>query len=117
METWAKGAVEKIVMMLKASMCEAEDGPAAAQRAGLNEKKKQTSVKLKAGRVAGPEKRKPVNGLSGCGEAFYLYTLSYVSCFYVGFMFLLLNYRIGIQKLSSEEKENQGRTPTSNEAG
>lgn len=46
--------------MLKASMCEAEDGPAAEQRAVLNEKKKQTSVKLKAGRVAGPKKRKSV---------------------------------------------------------
>lgn len=60
MEAWVRGAVEKIVTMLKASMCEAEDGPAAEQRAVLNEKKKQTSVKLKAGRVAGPKKRKSV---------------------------------------------------------
>lgn len=33
------------------------------------------------------------------------------------FMFLLLNYRVGIQKLSSEDKENWGRTRTSNKKG
>ncbi|KAG8010880.1 Zinc finger protein 16 [Nibea albiflora] len=31
MDAWAKGAVEKILMMLKMSVCEAEDGPAASR--------------------------------------------------------------------------------------
>lgn len=69
MEAWTKGAVEKILMMLKVSMCEAEGGPAAEQRPGLSDETKQMSVKPKAGRVAGPKKRKSVNGLSD-GEAF-----------------------------------------------
>ncbi|XP_044030447.1 zinc finger protein 235-like isoform X2 [Siniperca chuatsi] len=55
MEARTKDAVEKILMMLKVSMCEAEDGPAAEQRTGLNDKTKQTSMKPKAGRVAGPK--------------------------------------------------------------
>ncbi|XP_037609534.1 oocyte zinc finger protein XlCOF6-like [Sebastes umbrosus] len=57
MEAWTKGAVEKILMMLKVSMCEAEGGPAAEQRPGLSDETKQMSVKLKAGRVAGPKKQ------------------------------------------------------------
>ncbi|XP_035524038.1 zinc finger protein 883-like [Morone saxatilis] len=52
MEAWAKGAVEKIVIMLKASMCEAEDGPAAP-----SDKTKQTSMKTRSGRVARPQKQ------------------------------------------------------------
>ncbi|XP_031133444.2 oocyte zinc finger protein XlCOF6-like isoform X2 [Sander lucioperca] len=59
MESWTKGAVEKILKMLKVSMCEAEDGPAAEQRAGLNNKTRQTSMKPKAGQVAGPKKPQP----------------------------------------------------------
>lgn len=57
MEVWAKGAVEKILMMLKVSVCEAEDSPATEQRAGLGPKTKQT--RTKAGQVAGPKKSKP----------------------------------------------------------
>ncbi|XP_076615021.1 uncharacterized protein LOC143338477 isoform X2 [Chaetodon auriga] len=59
MEAWAKGAVEKILIMLKISMSEAVDGPAAEeeQRAGLSGEMKQTSVKPKAGRVAGNKKQ------------------------------------------------------------
>ncbi|XP_029299867.1 oocyte zinc finger protein XlCOF6-like [Cottoperca gobio] len=56
MEAWTKGALAKILMMLKVSMCEAEDGPAAEQRAGLSETT-QTSMELRAGRVAGPKKQ------------------------------------------------------------
>ncbi|XP_010741071.2 oocyte zinc finger protein XlCOF6 [Larimichthys crocea] len=54
MEVWAKGAVEKILMMLKVSVCEAEDSPATEQRAGLGPKTKRT--RTKAGQVAGPKK-------------------------------------------------------------
>ncbi|XP_040915707.1 gastrula zinc finger protein XlCGF26.1-like isoform X2 [Toxotes jaculatrix] len=52
MGAWTKGAVEKIALMLRVSMCEAEDGPAAEQRAGPNDKTKQMSVKQKAGQGA-----------------------------------------------------------------
>lgn len=55
MAVWAKGAVEKMLMILKVSMCEAEDVPAAEQR--LSYKTKQ---------VVGSKKRKSVDGLSGC---------------------------------------------------
>lgn len=65
MEARTKDAVGKILMMLKVSMCGAEDGPATIQTAGLNDKTKQTSMKPKTGRVAGPKKRKSVNGMSG----------------------------------------------------
>ncbi|XP_054468839.1 endothelial zinc finger protein induced by tumor necrosis factor alpha-like isoform X2 [Anoplopoma fimbria] len=71
METWTKDAVKKILTMLKVSMCEAEDCPAAEQRAGSNVETKQTSMKPEAGRVAGPkesasrtsrQKRKKIEG-------------------------------------------------------
>lgn len=55
MAVWAKGAVEKMLMILKVSMCEAEDVRAAEQR--LSYKTKQ---------VVGSKKRKSVDGLSGC---------------------------------------------------
>ncbi|KAK9532813.1 hypothetical protein VZT92_010180 [Zoarces viviparus] len=55
METWTKGAVQKILTVLKVSMCEAEDGPAAEQRAGPIGETKQPSTRPKAGRVAGPK--------------------------------------------------------------
>lgn len=78
MEAWARDAVEKILMMLKVSMCEAEDGPPAAeQRAGLCDNTNQMSTKPKAGRVAGPNKRESVHHLGGCGEAFYGHTLAF----------------------------------------
>ncbi|XP_038590122.1 zinc finger protein 436-like [Micropterus salmoides] len=57
MEARTKDAVGKILMMLKVSMCGAEDGPATIQTAGLNDKTKQTSMKPKTGRVAGPKKQ------------------------------------------------------------
>ncbi|XP_041816313.1 oocyte zinc finger protein XlCOF6-like [Chelmon rostratus] len=59
METWAKGAVEKILIMLKVSMSEAEDDPASegGQRAGLSDGTKQTRVKPKAGCVAASKKK------------------------------------------------------------
>ncbi|XP_034752712.1 oocyte zinc finger protein XlCOF6-like isoform X3 [Etheostoma cragini] len=59
MESWTKGAVEKILMMLKVSLCEAEDGPAAERRAGLTNKTRQTSMKPEEGQVAGPKKPQP----------------------------------------------------------
>ncbi|KAM9338389.1 uncharacterized protein ABDE67_017947 [Symphorus nematophorus] len=68
METWAKDAVEKLLMMLKVSMCEAEDGPAAEQRAELRDEMKQTNTKPKARRVAksvstsSRQKRKKIEG-------------------------------------------------------
>ncbi|XP_070707259.1 zinc finger protein 354A-like [Pempheris klunzingeri] len=62
METWAKGAVGKLLTVLKVSMCEAEDGPAAEQRAELNDEINHTSMKLKAGRVAGPKKQSTSRG-------------------------------------------------------
>lgn len=79
METWAKGAVEKILIMLKVSMSEAEDDPASerGQRAGLSDGTKQTRVKPKAGCVAASKKSKSVNGLRGCGEAFHLHTMAF----------------------------------------
>ncbi|XP_062290683.1 zinc finger protein 883-like [Scomber scombrus] len=52
LETWTKGAVKKISMILKVSTCEAEGSPAAEQRAGLVDKKKQCSVTQKEGRVS-----------------------------------------------------------------
>lgn len=89
MEAWAKGAVEKLLMMLKVSMCEAEDGPAAGQRAGLNDKTRQTSVKSKAGRGAGRKKRKSVNRLTGCREALCSHTaISYT--YKQGFIFFVI---------------------------
>ncbi|KAM8744393.1 uncharacterized protein AB9X84_018374 [Acanthopagrus schlegelii] len=36
MEAWAKGAVEKMLMILKVSMCEAEDAPAAGRKQELH---------------------------------------------------------------------------------
>ncbi|KAI3361949.1 hypothetical protein L3Q82_012296 [Scortum barcoo] len=57
MEAWARGVVEKIVTMLKASMCEAEDVAAEDQRSVLNKRTEQTSTKLKAGRAASPRKQ------------------------------------------------------------
>ena len=32
MAAWAKGAVEKMLLILKVSMCEAEDAPAAGRK-------------------------------------------------------------------------------------
>lgn len=62
MEAWARDAVEKILVMFKVSMCEAEDGPPAAeQRAELCDDTKQASVKLKT-QVARADKRESVNG-------------------------------------------------------
>ena len=55
MAAWAKGAVEKMLMILKVSMCEAEDVPAAEQR-----------LCYKTKQVVGSKKRKSVDGLSGC---------------------------------------------------
>ncbi|KAM7369328.1 hypothetical protein PAMP_013603 [Pampus punctatissimus] len=55
METWTKGAVEKISMILKVSTCEAEGSRAAEQRTELVDKKKQESVKRKAGRPKKPD--------------------------------------------------------------
>lgn len=66
MEAWTKDAVEKISMMLKVSLPEAEDGPAAEQRAGLNDEMRQTSVKPKAGPGARPKRRKSANRSRGC---------------------------------------------------
>ncbi|TKS84160.1 hypothetical protein D9C73_019073 [Collichthys lucidus] len=60
MEVWAKGAVEKILMMLKVSVCEAEDSPATEQRAGLGPKTKRT--RTKAGQVAGPKRTDAATG-------------------------------------------------------
>ncbi|XP_029372472.1 oocyte zinc finger protein XlCOF6-like [Echeneis naucrates] len=57
MKGWTKGAVEKILMILKASMCEAQDGPTAEQRVGLNNKTKQTGQGPTAGRGARPRKQ------------------------------------------------------------
>ncbi|KAF3702305.1 Zinc finger protein 234 Zinc finger protein 269 Zinc finger protein HZF4 [Channa argus] len=48
MESWTKGALEKISVMLKVSMCEAEDGPSVDRRPRLNDETTQTCPKLKA---------------------------------------------------------------------
>lgn len=62
MEAWARDAVEKIVMMLRVSMCEAEDGPPAGeQRAELCDDTKQASVKRKARQVARGDKRESLS--------------------------------------------------------
>ncbi|XP_042365925.1 oocyte zinc finger protein XlCOF6-like isoform X2 [Plectropomus leopardus] len=55
MEALTKSAVDKILMMLKVSMCEAEDGRAAEgeQSAGLDDQ----MGRMKAGHVAEPEKQ------------------------------------------------------------
>ncbi|GLD56721.1 zinc finger protein 436-like protein, partial [Lates japonicus] len=58
MEAWTKVAVEKISMMLKVSMSEAEDGLAVEQRVESNDKTKQTSMKPRAGRRVRPKKHK-----------------------------------------------------------
>ncbi|KAK2818873.1 hypothetical protein Q5P01_024434 [Channa striata] len=50
MESWTRGALEKISLMLKVSMCEAEDAPAAEKRPRLNDETTQTCLKLKARR-------------------------------------------------------------------
>lgn len=71
MESWTKGAVEKILVMLKESMSEAEDGPAVEQRVESNDKTKQTSMKSRAGRRVRPKKRK-----SGIERLFYAHTLA-----------------------------------------
>ncbi|XP_073334116.1 uncharacterized protein [Pagrus major] len=55
MAAWSKGAVEKMLMILKVSLCEAEDVPAAEQR--LSYKRKQMRVKPKAEQVVGPKKQ------------------------------------------------------------
>uniref|UniRef100_UPI0037E72A82 oocyte zinc finger protein XlCOF6-like n=1 Tax=Semicossyphus pulcher TaxID=241346 RepID=UPI0037E72A82 len=57
MASWTKGAVEKIMMMLKVFVCEAEFGAPSQQRAAPNVEKKQRRMKPKAGRGAGPKKR------------------------------------------------------------
>ncbi|XP_023255750.1 zinc finger protein 260-like isoform X2 [Seriola lalandi dorsalis] len=57
MEALTKAAVEKILMILKVSMCEAQGGPAAEQRPGLNNKTQQTSKKPTGGRGARPKKQ------------------------------------------------------------
>ncbi|XP_044190559.1 oocyte zinc finger protein XlCOF6-like isoform X1 [Thunnus albacares] len=49
METWTKCAVEKISMIVKVSICEAEGSRAADQMSRLDDKKKQRSVKQNAG--------------------------------------------------------------------
>lgn len=51
METWTKGAVRKILAMLKGSVCEAEAGPAAEPRSGPEG----ASAEPRAGRLAGPK--------------------------------------------------------------
>ncbi|KAL7376288.1 hypothetical protein ABVT39_004639 [Epinephelus coioides] len=60
MQALTKSAVDKVLMMLKVSLCEAEDGSAAEgeQRAGLNNKVAQTNMNPAAGQVA--EAKQPV---------------------------------------------------------
>ncbi|XP_060917730.1 zinc finger protein 883-like [Labrus mixtus] len=75
MSAWTKSAAEKILMMLKVSLCEAEDGAAAEQR--LTDETNQTSVKLKAtkaGRVAGPKKDSKSSRLKRKGELLPAFT-------------------------------------------
>ncbi|KAM3874395.1 uncharacterized protein ACN63O_001370 [Diretmus argenteus] len=62
METWTKGAVEKMSMMLKVSMAEDDPGPAAKKRARLKDKTTLKSAKTKARRVDGPKKQSPIRG-------------------------------------------------------
>lgn len=58
MEAWTRDAVDKILVMLRVSMCEAEDGPPTAeQRADT----KQASMKLEALQVDRADKRESVN--------------------------------------------------------
>ncbi|XP_033502292.2 uncharacterized protein LOC117269412 [Epinephelus lanceolatus] len=54
MEALTRSAVDKVLMMLKVSLCEAEDSPAAEgeQRAGLNNEVTQTNMNPAAGQVA-----------------------------------------------------------------
>ncbi|XP_068430550.1 zinc finger protein 345-like isoform X2 [Clinocottus analis] len=72
MEIWTKGAVRKILTMLKAFVSDAEDGPAAHRMSGADGETKQASAKPRAGQVAGPksqsatrsshQKRKKIEG-------------------------------------------------------
>ncbi|TMS08396.1 Zinc finger protein 778 [Larimichthys crocea] len=66
MEVWAKGAVDKILMMLKVSVCEAEDSPATEQRAGLGPKTKQDQDKSgasgRAQKESSRQKKKKIDG-------------------------------------------------------
>ncbi|XP_029921998.1 oocyte zinc finger protein XlCOF6-like [Myripristis murdjan] len=64
METWTKGAVEKMSLMLKASMAEGKPGAAAEKVGELKDKPTQKRVKAKAGRADGSKKQSPVNGSS-----------------------------------------------------
>ncbi|XP_071390196.1 oocyte zinc finger protein XlCOF6-like isoform X1 [Centroberyx affinis] len=64
METWSKAAVEKMSVMLKVSMGEAEPASAAKKRTRLNDKTTRKRVKPKAGRVDGPKKQSPVRASS-----------------------------------------------------
>lgn len=52
MESWTRGAVEKISLMLKVSVCEAEAkvSPAVERRSRLNDRVEQASMMLKTGR-------------------------------------------------------------------
>ncbi|XP_047424912.1 oocyte zinc finger protein XlCOF6-like isoform X2 [Mugil cephalus] len=57
MKAWGKDAVEKISLMLKVSLCGAEDVSAAEQKSGLHDRTKLTSKRVKAINVAGTKKK------------------------------------------------------------
>lgn len=102
LETWTKGAVEKISMILKVSTCEVEGSPAAEQRAGLVDRKKQCSVTQKESRVSVRKNRELENYSSGSDIA--IFCILNMIAYFCG-----CNYRSGGEKLSSEDREQQKR--------